>query len=640
MENYIMKKTGKERHKLLVRRKQLLTKSHPQGEERNLIELERTYTPDVFPDSAFFECSKYLKFQKNGITFSLTRRERGYDIKPEWVGCPNVTEKTVAKDKTESKDTVQLKRSNVETAPRESAIVLNEAGHFVPKVPLLGIVGTTVKSLVKNKFGQMFNYDEMSRSRDHDMDRPSSPWAGRSRSFKMSNQSLTSDSSDEEDQRSSRVGLQFGETVLAWSKDKNRRNQSTMVEIGCSAEFGMKAIGSIVMTNIGTTAIYFNWFKEERKESFNIEKDQDIGRFIFDCWGGVILPDEKFRIPFMYKAFNKGFYYEDWRLVTNPVLENGGKIILRLSGYTRHHDPYALAKIKIDEAVKTREAPTIVKQIVDNLIQHLPLKEGPLKDTRFLLSYRGKDLFHLLNPGLLYNTAAVYRLSKILEIVQSMDVKGDNMSDTYGVSSDYFESDYESFYGTGSVAESDFKQEQTEDSVSYRERSVRNSQSDSSHGGSRHQWRRSLPSETPLLLLYKKIDPDQKSLKVLPLESAPHTPEEMSVTGTTVSEKPDKKASLVPIRESSSISSKSGFDHRRLSLHASKLMHPELIETLDKPQAKIQRKLFARAPMNLVNTDFTVDALREEVLIGIISSSEQDLIFKALSNEVSSLMFR
>jgi hypothetical protein len=285
--------------------------------------------------------------------------------------------------------------------------------------------------------------------------------------------------------------------------------------------------------------------------------------------------------------------------------------------------------------VKVREAPTIVKQIVDNLIQHLPLKEGPLKDTRFLLCYKGKDLFHLLNPGLHYNTAAVYRLSKILEIVQSMDGKGDNVSD-YGMSSDYFESDYESLHDTGSVAESDYKQEQAEDSISYKERSSgRNSQSDSSPGGS-HQWRRSLPSETPLLLLYKKIDPDQKSLKVLPLESLPHSPEDISVTGTTVSEKPDKKASIIPRKESSSISS--GIDQRRASMHASKFL--DVPETEEKPQTKIHRKVFARAPMNLVNTDFTVDALREEILIGIISTTEQDLIFNALSNEVSSLMFR
>lgn len=403
MENCLMKRTGKEREKLLMRRQQNLPHLQQKGLENALIKIERTETPEIIYDTDIFCEAAALIREKNGIRRTLTRREKGYNVITDWVGYPEVTDVITRK--------LGIRRR---TIPRGvTPLQIQPVGEFIPKCEELGVIGlgyelaqqqlrgiTSMKSVDLQRGGIFFS----------DASKPKYD-GGKVISHAFSKQEEGSGPAEPS------VGLAIGQIKLFWSRDPERSNKKWVVELGCSAEIGRNSVASITMTNIGIAVVRFKWSKVPPTNTFNLKK-YDLRRFVFDCWGGVILPGETFRIPVLYKCMEPGFYSEDWRLITEPVMENGAEVIIRLWGITRKYDPYRPVRQKIDENLKVNMTRTLVEHRVKKIVDYLPLREVPLKDTRFPLVHLGPDLFHLNNPWLKYHCASVYRLGKLAAMTE------------------------------------------------------------------------------------------------------------------------------------------------------------------------------------------------------------------------------
>lgn len=409
MENHIMKNTGKTRQGLLLRKKQFLPHIDRCGEETTHVQFERTETPEVIYDTDMFSEAARTIVEKNGIRRTLTRREKGYNVVTDWIGCPEVTDYIAEILGKPSGAYYHIGHQCEESEPVE------HSENFVPEFEKLAVIGLTYE-----KVQQQLRDIAAARAKKDEIKPPlvfeshKSRHGTRKDSFNINLVGTESIASFVE----STAGLAIGQIMLYWTQDPQRSEKKWVIELGCTAEMGKDSIGSIAMKNIGTTAVHFKWRKIPAKNTFKLKRFE-LRRFVFDCWGGVILPGETFRVPVLYKCVEPGFYSEDWQLLTEPVLENGAVIITRLWGITRQYDPYRRIREDIDSKLENRIGNSVVEHRIQKLIDYLPVKEVPLKDTRFPLIHLGPDLFHLNNPTLKYHFASVYRLGKLAAMTEN-----------------------------------------------------------------------------------------------------------------------------------------------------------------------------------------------------------------------------
>ncbi|CAG5123482.1 unnamed protein product, partial [Candidula unifasciata] len=409
MENHLMKVSGKSRQELLIRKKQFLPHIDHDGQEKTHGQFERTETPEIIYDNQLFSEAARKVAEKNGICRTLTRREKGYNVVTDWIGCPEVTD-FIAEMLGRPCGT----HYNINYPLQENEPVV-EGENFVPQFEELAVIG-----LQYDKVHRQLKNIAMAKVKKEPSKTPNATEAPKSRhGFKMDlerDHFLRNESGF--DFGESIAGLAIGQMKLFWTRDPERSKKTWVVELGCTTEIGKDSVGSITMKNIGSTAIHFKWEKVIPANTFKLIR-YNIAHFVFDCWGGVILPGDTYRVPVLYKGIEPGVYSEDWQLLTQPVLENGANIITRLWGITRQYDPYRRIREEIDTELEKRIGKTIVEHRVQKLISYLPVKEVPLKDTRFPLVHLGPDLFHLNNPTLKYHFASVYRLGKLAAMTEN-----------------------------------------------------------------------------------------------------------------------------------------------------------------------------------------------------------------------------
>ena len=105
---------------------------------------------------------------------------------------------------------------------------------------------------------------------------------------------------------------------------------------------------NVTLSSLTWPAISSRWEKVERNDTFGTGRYK-TDRFVFDHYGGTILPGETYKAAVLYKSFETGYYSQDWLLKTQPVLEAGAKVILRMWGVSQQYDPYSLARENIDQ---------------------------------------------------------------------------------------------------------------------------------------------------------------------------------------------------------------------------------------------------------------------------------------------------
>ncbi|KAH9519057.1 hypothetical protein Btru_009011 [Bulinus truncatus] len=414
MENYLMRSTGKSRSNLLIRRKQLLPKIGPGGLEQNLIRLEKAEPPVVETSKTLFSMAEHMKQEKNGICPRMTKKQQGYSVVSEWVGCPEVTDVIMQNLGLVQEEDVQEEEFDFSQSHAESG--------FGPLIERLGLIGNQ-KPCAKKSNSTLpktrFTVQTPKQTKSQEV------WSGKKSGRHLSTaQAALAErlSTFSCNMFGSTVGLILGDTFLSWSADAESSLKTWVIELGCTADLEKNEICSINMTNMGTTAINYQWVRKDHADAFDLSKYR-LTRFILDSDNKVILPGETFRIPLLYKSFEPGYYTEDWRLLTKPVLENGAVIILRLWGVTRSFDRFLHERERLEASLTRRETKATVQDRVDRIIRFLPLKEMSAKDKRTKLVLEGPDLFQFHNPWLHYRTAEVFRLGKLLEMLENRQAK-------------------------------------------------------------------------------------------------------------------------------------------------------------------------------------------------------------------------
>ncbi|GFO24567.1 mycbp-associated protein [Plakobranchus ocellatus] len=431
LEDYLMKRLDKRRGSLLLRKQLLQPRIEPEGHEKTMMKMEKCETPPPLkpPILTFFEYGNRSN-ERNGIHFTMTRRQRGHNVITEWLGAPHVTDVIMRFLDVASVSETSFKGSE---AKLQKSVPCNEPeksgeseSEFIPLFPALAVIGINQRYCPYSSSSTPKVYDQIQNQQHHHHHHHHHQHRHH---HHRANPKVIGTSTDSEqhiapqiykNNRADGVILYFGENCLCWCPaDRKSAQKSYTVEIGCTATHGQSAVGSTTMRNAGTVAITYSWVKCDHNDPFDLRRYRNL-RFAFDYWGGTILPGETHRVPCLYKANDPGYFSEEWRLVTQPVLEAGAPIILRLWGITREESTSRRDLESIEQNLKTLITKSLVRQRVEKVIDYLPLKEIPLKDTRFPLIHLGPDLFHLKNPTLHYKSAPVYRLSKLRAIMEQM----------------------------------------------------------------------------------------------------------------------------------------------------------------------------------------------------------------------------
>lgn len=419
LENYLMRKVKKQRDMLLMRRDQVLPCIEPGGKEKCVDRRDVCQTPppekppmlNIFA----FHCKGN---ERRGLLATMSRRERGHNVITEWIGPPHVTDVIMRELGLLSTGSMELKFCGENQLSKGG--LKEHPEQFVPALSALAVVGVAYKSpaerlSINNTPQRLFKPLALESSKGNYNPRHVNENWERSSNFEPRKTIAEMECSTE-------MGavLYFGDHRLSWQGEHVfSASKSFIVEIGGTAEHGQSAVSSTAMRNAGTVVIRYSWVKCGHTDPFTLGRYRRI-RFAFDNWGGVILPGETHRVPCLYKANDSGYFSEDWRLVTQPVLQGGEPIILRLWGITRHKAS-DLGRKEIEQHLQSLITKSVVTHRLKKIVDYLPLKEVPLCDTRFPLIHLGPDLFHLKNPYLHYNSASVFRLSKMVEMFQSIN---------------------------------------------------------------------------------------------------------------------------------------------------------------------------------------------------------------------------
>ncbi|RUS82780.1 hypothetical protein EGW08_009444 [Elysia chlorotica] len=429
LENYLMKKLNKRRGSLLLRRGQRMPRIEPDGFEKPTMEWERCDTPPpqkppILSIFAYGDRGNEI----HGLMATMSRRDRGHNVITEWLGTPEVTDVIMKELGVAPTDETSVKLREAEQYGFE--LNLNESETkdkvFVPIFPALAVVGQSYRDIM---LSERFNTRGVNSSKTPTADTRRNQYRSiaKIRSRRESGEQISYQPKKPE--RDEGVVLYFGDHRLSWrSGGSTRAKQNCIVEIGGTADYGHSTVSSTTMRNAGTVAVRYSWVRCDRKDPFDTGRYLKL-RFAFDSLGAVILPGETHRLPCLFKANDHGYFSEDWRLVSQPVLEGGEPVILRLWGITRKRSASRRGRDQIERDLRALITKSLATNTVNKIVDWLPLKEVPLKDTRFPLVHLGPDLFHIKNPNFHYKSAPVYRLKTLLEMFDSMNMRYGSQND-------------------------------------------------------------------------------------------------------------------------------------------------------------------------------------------------------------------
>lgn len=628
IENYVMSKTNRKRGYLCSRRSQILPQSEPDGLEKSITTQERLIKPDVFPPWAHY---KAPLFTHTGLTPQFSKKSCGYITVHDWVGYPEITDGML---------------KNVRSNEYDSFItenVGNTAGKlgknkFSPYMPGLGVIGKKYTTAQRNiranstkNVKVIFEEDQTSKSPD--INKYLSPFYDKLKLVRSHSGRFSSSLCLVDIMQESQVSMLFEDKLLFYTKEPQRAKNEWIIEVGCPSEVSERAKNYVHLQNTGTTAIHFNWVKGDYTDPFNVHRRENS--FIFDHFGGTLLPGEIFRLPILYRCNKVGYYSEDWLLQTKPVLENGAKVILRMWGFCRQHKPFNRTIEKIDEYIKARIPWTIAAHRVDKIIDYLPLSDETFTDVRFPIIDLGPDKFTTNNPWLYYHSAHVYRLEKLNEIIIFRKVKRErkegNFEDTSSTSSEGLTSKTSSY---SEILEINVAiDEYTGDSSSS------NSSMSSELSARALHGTYSEMIEMADTILRKRIDPDAPELRIATVSN------DSVLWKKAMEQKNGLMNRETNLQENFLEDTRDAINDAALSaartitgeaLFGSAIGNPREEET-----AKISTKgKISRAPINLISGSFTIASMRDENLKDDVVPEVQEAIFNIIATETDALNFK
>ncbi|XP_075231723.1 uncharacterized protein LOC142330382 [Lycorma delicatula] len=167
----------------------------------------------------------------------------------------------------------------------------------------------------------------------------------------------------------------------------------------------------VLFENTGNIAIRYLW--EKIKPYKNPELPlrytvQLIKRFTFPNASNILLPGQITEILFMFKSREPGFYYESWKLITDPIISKNKSIIITLRGFVKATSNLDEI-IKIESYIKRHEAKTCAELTVTEWLYNNKI-EIPYEYRNLFME---RDIFLHNNPDYFYVSEHIHALREM-----------------------------------------------------------------------------------------------------------------------------------------------------------------------------------------------------------------------------------
>ncbi|KAM9258290.1 LOW QUALITY PROTEIN: MYCBP-associated protein [Cariama cristata] len=188
-------------------------------------------------------------------------------------------------------------------------------------------------------------------------------------------------------------------------------------EIGIAARLtfetlaGEKAESSLMVSNDGTAAIWYNWMRLPQQIPSRETKGKRMQCFYFDTRPGVILPGETRKFFFLFKSERAGIFSESWEFRTHPLLLGGALLQVTLWGIAVYEDKLADLREKLESDLAAREGATIVEESLKELLVRIGTPERTPSPVGANITE--EEMFHWKNPELHYQHPVVKQLHEL-----------------------------------------------------------------------------------------------------------------------------------------------------------------------------------------------------------------------------------
>ncbi|XP_069728742.1 MYCBP-associated protein isoform X2 [Phaenicophaeus curvirostris] len=180
-------------------------------------------------------------------------------------------------------------------------------------------------------------------------------------------------------------------------------------EIGIAARLtfetlvGEKAESFLMVSNNGTTAVWYNWMRLLQQIPSRETKGKRMPCFYFDTRPGVILPGETRKFFFLFKSESAGIFSESWEFRTHPLLLGGALLQVTLWGIAVYEDKLADLREQLESDLAAREAAARGGKICTPVRTPSPVDAYITEE----------ELFHWRNPELHYQHRVVQQLHEL-----------------------------------------------------------------------------------------------------------------------------------------------------------------------------------------------------------------------------------
>uniref|UniRef100_A0A8B9N945 MYCBP associated protein n=1 Tax=Accipiter nisus TaxID=211598 RepID=A0A8B9N945_9AVES len=174
---------------------------------------------------------------------------------------------------------------------------------------------------------------------------------------------------------------------------------------------GEKAESSLMVSNDGTAAIWYNWMRLPQQIPSRETKGKRMQCFYFDTRPGVILPGETRKFFFLFKSERAGIFSESWEFGTHPLLLGGALLQVTLWGIAVYEDKLADLREKLESDLAAREGATIVEESLKELLVRIRTPERTPSPVGAYATE--EELFHQKNPELHYQHRVVKQLHEL-----------------------------------------------------------------------------------------------------------------------------------------------------------------------------------------------------------------------------------
>ncbi|KAM5135126.1 MYCBP-associated protein [Mantella aurantiaca] len=357
--------------------------------------------------SEFWNLSERIGDELDGLTVTLTQRERGYPSPITHVGKPSIVKQETGLTERPPYYNTWDKSLYLQHRRHELKAILEELNFTKPDIDGLEVVGRgrPFSSVSVEQLPLLHEQHEETPAEEKENLDPLYEYPDVVADFVLG------------------PSLLFCGQPATWVEDpvSQRDKAGISTRITFEALAGEKASSVIEVVNNGSAAVWYEWRRLPNTTNLGeLRKEPRVQHFYFNTSAGVILPGETQTFPFHFKSPTAGIFGESWEFCTHPVLLAGALIQVSLWGIALYEDKTAPLREELQREMKSQEAKFIAKKIIKEIMDAVRTPERPQSPPTRVTE---EEMFHLMNPELHYKNQTVQELQQLWKEYISLDTQ-------------------------------------------------------------------------------------------------------------------------------------------------------------------------------------------------------------------------